>query len=64
MGMRGTQWRHDHRLVVRDRSTAYERRPAGDYATLMPFTNVYGNGGLLGGTHTGGTYTVASGATT
>lgn len=47
MGMTNTQWRHDHKLIVRDRATAYERRPDGGYATLMPFTNVYGNGGLL-----------------
>ncbi len=47
LGMTKTQWRHDHQAVVRDRATAYERRPNGTYATLMPFTNVYGNGGLL-----------------
>lgn len=47
LGMTKTQWRHDHQLIVRDRATAYQRRPDGTYATLMPFTNVYGNGGLL-----------------
>lgn len=47
LGMTQTQWRDDFRRVVKDRATAYERRPDGTYAQLMPFTNVYGNGGLL-----------------
>jgi CubicO group peptidase (beta-lactamase class C family) len=47
MGMTRTQWRDDYKRIVPGRATAYERRPAGGYAQLMPFTNVYGNGGLL-----------------
>lgn len=47
LGMTHTQWRDDHQRIVPGRATAYQRRPDGSYATLMPFTNVYGNGGLL-----------------
>jgi CubicO group peptidase (beta-lactamase class C family) len=47
LGMTHTEWRDDYQKVVPGRSTAYQRRPDGSYATLMPFTNVYGNGGLL-----------------
>lgn len=47
MGMTKTQWRDDYQRVVPDRATAYEHRRDGSYAQLMPFTNVYGNGGLL-----------------
>ncbi len=47
LGMTRTQWRDDFKRVVKDRATAYERRPDGTYAQFMPFTNVYGNGGLL-----------------
>jgi CubicO group peptidase (beta-lactamase class C family) len=47
LGMPQTEWRADHQKVVSGRATAYQRRPDGSYATLMPFTNVYGNGGLL-----------------
>ncbi|MGQ0764750.1 MAG: serine hydrolase domain-containing protein [Gemmatimonadota bacterium] len=47
LGMTKTQWRDDFERVVPGRATAYQRRPDGAYAQLMPFTNVYGNGGLL-----------------
>lgn len=47
LGMTRTQWRDDYQRVVHNRATAYERRPDGSYAQFMPFTNVYGNGGLL-----------------
>jgi YD repeat-containing protein len=47
MGMKGTQWRDDFERIVPGRATAYQRRAQGGYAQLMPFTNVYGNGGLL-----------------
>ena len=47
MGMTRTQWRDDFQRVVPGRATAYNRRDDGSYAQLMPFTNVYGNGGLL-----------------
>jgi CubicO group peptidase (beta-lactamase class C family) len=46
LGMTGTQWRDDYKRVVPGRATAYEFR-GGQFAQLMPFTNVYGNGGLL-----------------
>jgi CubicO group peptidase (beta-lactamase class C family) len=46
LGMRETRWREDFRTVVPGRATAYA--PAGDgFIANMPFTNVYGNGGLL-----------------
>lgn len=47
LGMTHTEWRDDYQKVVPGRATAYQRRPDGSYATLMPFTNVHGNGGLL-----------------
>jgi CubicO group peptidase (beta-lactamase class C family) len=46
LGMTHTQWRDDFTRVVRDRATAYNGGPRG-YNLDMPFTNVYGNGGLL-----------------
>ncbi len=46
LGMRETRWREDFRTVVPGRATAYA--PAGDgFIANMPFTSVYGNGGLL-----------------
>lgn len=46
LGMRRTRWREDFRTVVPGRATAYA--PAGDgFIANMPFTSVYGNGGLL-----------------
>lgn len=46
LGMRQTRWREDFRTVVPGRATAYA--PAGDgFIASMPFTSVYGNGGLL-----------------
>ena len=47
MGMTKTQWRDDFQRIVPGRATAYQRQASGSYAQLMPFTNVYGNGGLL-----------------
>lgn len=47
LGMTRTQWRDDFEEIVPGRATAHQRRPDGSYAQLMPFTNVYGNGGLL-----------------
>jgi CubicO group peptidase (beta-lactamase class C family) len=46
LGMGHTQWREDFRTVVLDRATAYAPTATGFIAN-MPFTNVYGNGGLL-----------------
>lgn len=48
LGMRNTQWRDDFRKVVPGRATAYSRGPGGGaWVQDMPFTRVYGNGGLL-----------------
>ena len=47
LGMRYTQWRSDHTAIVRGRATAYSVDRDGTFHTAMPFTNVYGNGGLL-----------------
>jgi len=46
LGMAYTQWRDDHTRIVKDRAVAYAAGPEG-YSILMPFENVYGNGGLL-----------------
>jgi CubicO group peptidase (beta-lactamase class C family) len=46
LGMKDTQWRDDFTRVVKGRATAYMRSNEG-YKQEMPFTNVYGNGGLL-----------------
>lgn len=47
LGMTHTQWRTDHTAIVRGRATAYSTDRDGKLHTAMPFTNVYGNGGLL-----------------
>ena len=46
VGMTRTEWRADYRKVVPDRATAYSPT-SGGWMQDMPFTNVYGNGGLL-----------------
>lgn len=46
LGMSHTRWREDFRTVVPRRATAYAPTDEGFIAN-MPFTNVYGNGGLL-----------------
>jgi hypothetical protein len=46
LGMSQTRWREDFRTVVPGRATAYAPADAGLVAN-MPFTSVYGNGGLL-----------------
>jgi hypothetical protein len=44
--MNSTQWRDDFRRIVPNRAIAYAQR--GDsIRELMPFENIYGNGGLL-----------------
>jgi CubicO group peptidase (beta-lactamase class C family) len=45
--MNRTQWRDDYTRIVKGRATAYSLDREGKYHTDMPFTNVYGNGGLL-----------------
>ncbi len=47
LGMTKTEWRDDFTRVVKDRSVAYRAAGDGGWAMLMPFENVYGNGGLL-----------------
>jgi CubicO group peptidase (beta-lactamase class C family) len=47
LGMLHTEWRDDFRRVVPKRATAYAPGPGGTWVQDMPFTNVYGNGGLL-----------------
>lgn len=46
LGMSHTNWRADFRTVVPGRATAYAPTETGFIAN-MPFTNVYGNGGML-----------------
>ena len=46
LGMTHTSWRDDHTRIVKDRAIAYELKGS-EYHTLMPFENIYGNGGLL-----------------
>jgi len=46
LGMGHTQWREDFRTVVPGRASAYAPDD-GAFVTNMPFTSVYGNGGLL-----------------
>jgi CubicO group peptidase (beta-lactamase class C family) len=46
LGMTRTQWRDDYRRIVPNRATAYAREGS-QFVQTMPFTMVYGNGGLL-----------------
>ncbi|WP_457312312.1 serine hydrolase domain-containing protein [Sphingomonas sp. UYAg733] len=46
LGMRHSRWREDFRTIVPGRAMAYAATSDGFLAN-MPFTNVYGNGGLL-----------------
>lgn len=46
LGMTRTSWRDDHTRIVKGRAVAYARRD-GAFHSLMPFEDVYGNGGLL-----------------
>ncbi len=46
LGMTRTSWRDDYTRIVKGRAMAYNSRDDG-FHTLMPFENVYGNGGLL-----------------
>jgi len=45
-GMHHTSWRDDYTRIVKGRAMAYDAKDDG-FHTLMPFENVYGNGGLL-----------------
>jgi CubicO group peptidase (beta-lactamase class C family) len=44
--MNSTQWRDDFQRIVKNRAVAYEEKD-GQFRMLMPFENVFGNGGLL-----------------
>ncbi len=46
LGMNHSRWREDFRTVVPGRAMAYASG-SGGFIANMPFTNVYGNGGLL-----------------
>ena len=47
LGMTSTQWRVDHRQVVKGRATAYRQSRDRGVQTFMSITDVVGNGGLL-----------------
>src|SRR5262249_36731412 len=46
LGMTHSSWRDDYTRIVKGRAMAYRERDE-TFTTLMPFENVYGNGGLL-----------------
>ncbi len=46
LDMSSTQWRDDYQRIVKNRAIAYEVTD-GETRMLMPFENIYGNGGLL-----------------
>jgi len=47
LGMTHTRWRDDYQEVVKNRSTGYIPDGPDGWRMLMPFENVFGNGGLL-----------------
>jgi CubicO group peptidase (beta-lactamase class C family) len=47
LGMTHTSWRDDYQRLVPGRAQAYTGALAGPFRLLMPFMNVYGNGGML-----------------
>lgn len=47
LGMTDTRWRDDFSRIVKGRATAYSGDAQIGFRQDMPFTNVYGNGGLL-----------------
>lgn len=47
LGMNSTQWRDDFTRIVKNRAFGHSWSQNDGYTTEMPFTNVYGNGGLL-----------------
>ena len=48
LGINATQWRDDFRRIVPNRAIAYAKREA-EWRQLMPFEDIYGNGGHGGG---------------
>ncbi|MBP6821732.1 MAG: beta-lactamase family protein [Acidobacteria bacterium] len=47
LGMTHTSWRDDYQRLIPGRAQAYTGSLAGPWRLLMPFMNVYGNGGML-----------------
>ena len=47
LGMTKTSWRDDYQRLIPGRAQAYTGPLAGPFRLLMPFMNVYGNGGML-----------------
>ena len=47
LGMTKTSWRDDYQRLIPGRAQAYSGPLAGPFRLLMPFMNVYGNGGML-----------------
>jgi len=47
LGLEHTQWRDDHRRIVKGRSSAYGVRADGTVEINRPVEDAYGNGGLL-----------------
>src|SRR3982751_3314563 len=47
LGMTHSTWRDDYQRLVPGRAQAYSGPLAGPFRLLMPFMNVYGNGGML-----------------
>ena len=47
LGMTKTSWRDDYQRLIPGRAQAYTGSLAGPFRLLMPFMNVYGNGGML-----------------
>ncbi len=47
LGMTKTSWRDDYQRLIPGRAQAYAGPLSGPWRLLMPFMNVYGNGGML-----------------
>ncbi len=47
LGMTHTSWRDDYQRLIPGRAQAYTGALSGPFRLLMPFMNVYGNGGML-----------------
>ncbi len=47
LGMTKTSWRDDYQRLIPGRAQAYTGPLGGPWRLLMPFMNVYGNGGML-----------------
>lgn len=47
LGLRHSAWREDFRTIVPGRAQAYSPAPTGGFRLDMPFSRVYGSGGML-----------------